>query len=339
VILLRYLGRRSLLAAASLVGIVLVAFLVAHMVPADPLAVVLSDQATKDPSIRAAYVKRWGLDRPLPEQFARYLLNVLQGDLGESFTTRRPVWTDLAQHLPATIELGVAALGFSVAVGVPLGVAAALRHNRATDHAARIVSLVGSASPIFWTGLVALYVFYYRLNWFPGPGRLDAHLKLPPVVSGFLMIDSLLTGAHEVFWSALRHLLLPAMVLGWFVMGLIARTTRAALLETLSADYVRTARAKGVHETTVIGLHALRNALIPVVTVTGLAFASLLSGAVLTETVFSWPGIGRYAVTASTNLDYPAILGVTILTAVVYIAVNLVVDVLYSVLDPRIRVE
>ncbi|HEV8309568.1 MAG TPA: ABC transporter permease, partial [Methylomirabilota bacterium] len=212
-------------------------------------------------------------------------------------------------------------------------------HNRAADHAARIISLVGAASPIFWTGLIALYVFYYLLEWAPGPGRLDTYLAYPPTVTGFLLVDSLLGGRLDVFASALRHLVLPALVLGSFVMGIVARTTRSALLEVLSADYVRTARAKGLGEGPVVGFHALRNAMIPMLTVTGLNFASLLSGAVLTETVFAWPGIGRYAVTASTRLDYPAILGVTMLTAVIYITVNFVVDVLYGVLDPRIRVE
>jgi peptide/nickel transport system permease protein len=336
--LVTYLGRRLALAATALFGVVLTAFLVAHMVPADPLATVLSDQATKDPSVRAAYVKRWGLDRSLPEQFFAYLANVAQGDLGESFTTRRPVLRDLRQFLPATVELAVAALLVSVAVGVPLGVWAAIRHDRAVDHAARAISLVGAASPIFWTGLIALYLFYYVLEWAPGPGRLDSHLTLPPRVTGFLLVDSLVAGNAELFRSALSHLVLPAGVLGWFITGITARTTRASLLEVLAADYVRTARAKGLREGVVVGLHALRNALIPVVTVIGLAFASLLSGAVLTETVFAWPGIGRYAVTASTRLDYPAILGVTMLTAVIYIAVNLVVDLLYGVLDPRIRV-
>src|SRR5437867_8392221 len=285
--LLTYLGRRLALAVVALFGVVLTAFLVAHMVPADPLATVLSDQATKDPSIRAAYMKRWGLDRSLPEQFTVYLANVLRGDLGESFTTRRPVLRDLAQFLPATIELALAALVVSVAVGVPLGVWAAVRHNRWADHAARLVSLVGAASPIFWTGLIALYVFYYLLEWAPGPGRLDTHLAHPPVVTGFLLMDSALAGQREAFVSALQHIILPAVVLGWFIMGLIARTTRSALLEVLSADYVRTARAKGLGEGLVVGFHALRNALIPVLTVTGLAFASLLSGAVLTETVFA----------------------------------------------------
>jgi peptide/nickel transport system permease protein len=337
--LFRFLGRRLALAGVSLFGIVLVAFLVAHMVPADPLAIVLSDQATKDPSIRAAYVKRWGLDRSVPEQFVHYLLNVLRGDLGESFSSRRPVLRDLGQHLPATIELSLAALAFSLVVGVPLGVVAAIRHNRAPDHVARVISLVGAASPIFWTGLLALYLFYYRLNWLPGPGRLDPYLQFPPPVTGFVLVDSLLAGNAETFRSGLRHLVLPAMVLGWFILGIVARTTRSALLEVLSADYVRTARAKGLGEVAVVAWHALRNALIPVVTVTGLAFASMMSGAVLTETVFAWPGVGRYAVTASTNLDYPAILGVTILTAVIYVTVNLAVDLLYGVLDPRIRVR
>lgn len=335
---LRYLGQRLAFAGIALFGVILVAFVVAHMVPADPLAVVLSDTATKDPSIRAAYMRRWGLDRPLPEQFLFYLANVLHGDLGESFTTRRPVLRDLAQFLPGTIELSVAAFTVSVVFGVPLGVWAALRHNRPGDHAARLISLVGAASPIFWTGLIALYIFYYFLRWAPGPGQLDPRLARPPVVTGFLLVDSLIAGRVDVFLSALRHLVLPALVLGWFIMGLTARMTRSALLEVLEADYLRTARAKGLGESRVIGLHALRNALIPVLTVSGLTFASLLSGAVLTETVFAWPGIGRYAVTAATRLDYPAILGVTLLTAVVYLLVNLVVDVLYGVLDPRIRV-
>ena len=334
----RYLGHRLAFAGVAFLGVIVVAFLVAHMVPADPLAVVLSDQATKDPSIRAAYMRRWGLDRPLPEQFLVYLANVTHGDLGESFTTRRPVLRDLAQFLPATIELAGAALVVSLIFGVPLGVWAAVRHNRSADHAARLLSLVGAASPIFWTGLIALYVFYYLLRWAPGPGQVDPRQALPPAVTGFLLVDSLVAGRVDVFLSALAHLVLPAMVLGWFIMGLIARTTRSALLEVLKADFVRTARAKGLEDRRVVGFHALRNALIPVLTVTGLAFASLLSGAVLTETVFAWPGIGRYAVTAATRLDYPAILGVTMLTAVIYITVNLIVDLLYGALDPRIRI-
>ena len=334
----RYLGHRVAFAGVAFLGVIVVAFLVAHMVPADPLAVVLSDQATKDPSIRAAYMRRWGLDRPLPEQFLVYLENVAHGDLGESFTTRRPVLRDLAQFLPATIELACAALVVSLVFGVPLGVWAAVRHNRSADHAARLLSLVGAASPIFWTGLIALYVFYYLLRWAPGPGQVDPRQALPPAVTGFLLVDSLIAGRADVFLSALAHLILPALVLGWFIMGLIARTTRSALLEVLKADFVRTARAKGLEDRRVVGFHALRNALIPVLTVTGLAFASLLSGAVLTETVFAWPGIGRYAVTAATRLDYPAILGVTMLTAVIYITVNLIVDLLYGVLDPRIRI-
>ena len=245
---------------------------------------------------------------------------------------------DLAQFLPATIELACGALAVSVAFGVPLGVWAAVRHNRSADHAARLLSLVGAASPIFWTGLIALYVFYYLLRWAPGPGQVDPRQALPPAVTGFLLVDSLIAGRGDVFLSALAHLILPALVLGWFIMGLIARTTRSALLEVLKADFVRTARAKGLEDRRVVGFHALRNALIPVLTVTGLAFASLLSGAVLTETVFAWPGIGRYAVTAATRLDYPAILGVTMLTAVIYITVNLIVDLLYGALDPRIRI-
>jgi len=337
-VLLSYLTRRLGLAMIALFGVVVVAFLVAHMVPADPLAAVLSEHATKDPAVREAYMKRWGLDRPVHEQFVRYLANVLRGDLGESFTTRRPVVQDLRQFLPGTVELAMAALVVSVVFGVPLGIWAAVRHNSWVDHLTRVLSLIGAASPIFWTGLIALHVFYYRLEWAPGPGRLDTHMQMPVAVTGFTLVDTLLAGDMERFASALRHTILPALVLGWFIMGIVSRTMRAALLEVLAADYVRTARAKGLGEVLVVGGHALRNALIPVVTVTGLNFASLLSGAVLTETVFAWPGIGRYAVTAAVRLDYPGILGVTMITAIVYLAVNFVVDVLYGVLDPRIRV-
>src|SRR5262249_22794422 len=211
---LTYLGRRLALAVVALLGVVLTAFLVAHSVPADPLATVLSEQATKDPTIRAAFVKRWGLDKSLPEQFVSYLTNVLRGDLGESFTTRRPVLQDLKQFLPATIELALAALAVAVCFGVPLGVWAAVRHNRLADHVARAVSLVCAASPIFWTGLIALYAFYYTLEWAPGPGRIDSHQTMPPGVTGFLLVDSAVARNWELFGSALRHLVLPALVLG-----------------------------------------------------------------------------------------------------------------------------
>jgi peptide/nickel transport system permease protein len=264
---------------------------------------------------------------------------VLRGDLGESFTTRQPVLRDLAERLPATVELACAAFLVSTLTGIPLGIAAALRHNRGVDHAMRIVSLVGAAAPIFWTGLLALYLFYYVLGWAPPPGRLAAGLSPPPFVTGSLIVDAWLSGAGSILASAMAHLVLPALVLGWFMVGIVSRTTRAALLEVLSADYVRTARAKGLGEPAVVGIHAMRNALIPVVTVLGLNFASVLTGAVFTETVFSWPGIGRYAVNAASRLDYPAILGVTMMTAVIYIVVNLLVDVLYGLLDPRIRVS
>src|SRR5262245_46862691 len=199
--LLAYLARRLGMTIIAFLGVVVVAFLVAHMVPADPLAVVLSEHATKDPAVREAYMKRWGLDRPVPEQFVRYLGNVLRGDLGESFTTRRPVVQDLRQFLPGTVELAVAALTVSVLFGVPLGIWAALRHNSWVDHVARVVSLVGAASPIFWTGLIALHVFYYRLEWAPGPGRLDTHLLMPAAVTGFALVDTLIAGDGERFAS------------------------------------------------------------------------------------------------------------------------------------------
>jgi peptide/nickel transport system permease protein len=220
---------------------------------------------------------------------------------------------------------------------VPLGVLAAVRRDRWADHLARTGSIVGVSMPVFWLGLLALALFYYRLRVAPGPGRIDPALDPPEVVTGLLLLDSVLGGRWDAFASALHHLALPALVLGAYVMGMITRVTRSSVLEVLAADYVRTARAKGVAERVVIRRHALRNALIPTVTVIGLAFGNLMAGAVMTETIFAWPGIGRYAVDAASKLDFPAIMGVTLFVAVVYVAVNFLVDLAYAWLDPRIR--
>lgn len=335
--LFTYILRRLFLAIPMLFGITLVTFLVSHVVPANPLNVVISDQAMENPEIVRAFTKKWGLDKPLPEQYVIYLWRLLQGDMGVSFTSRRPVSQDLAQYLPATIELTIGSMIFAVLLGVPLGVLAALRSNTMIDHIARLISLLGASMPPFWSGLVALYFLYFRVPLFPGPGRLSTEISPPPTFTGLYTADMLLIGNLPGFLDALRHLLLPSIILGGYTLGIIARMTRSSLLEVLRMDYVRTARAKGLRERRVIFIHALRNALIPTVTVIGLAFASLLAGAIMTETVFSWPGVGRYVVHASATLDYPAILGVTLMIAVVYILANLAVDVLYGVLDPRIR--
>lgn len=332
-----YVARRLVLAFLVLCIVSVATFSLAHAVPGDPITAIISDRQADNPAVRAALEKRWGLDQPLPVQYAYYVRNLLRGDLGESISRRRPVADELKQRVPATIELTMAAMAFAVAVGVPLGIVSAIRHDRWPDHVARFVTLIGTSVPVFWLGLLLLYVFFYRLHWLPGPGRLDVGMKAPEAITGMVTLDALLTGNWDVLRAALRRLVLPALVLGAYAMGIVARMLRSSLLAALGDDYVRTARAKGLVERRVVAGHALRNALIPTVTVLGLTFASLLAGAVLTETIFSWPGIGGFAVTAALKLDYPALLGVTLIVAVVYAVVNLLVDIVYGILDPRIR--
>jgi len=309
-----------------LVGITLLSFIVSHAVPADPVTANLGDQAAANPEIVAAFKHRWGLDRPLPEQYGIYLWRVIHGDLGVSISTRQPVAVDLRQHLPATIELALAAIILGLLVGIPLGILSAVRRDSLLDQVGRVFSLVGTSVPVFWLGLVTILVFYARLEWAPPPGRLSARITAPPFITGFVAAD------------ALKHLILPALVLSSYSLGIIARMMRGSMLEVLDDDYVRTARAKGLPRAAVLLRHAARNALIPVLTVVGLSFGGLLSGAVVTETVFAWPGLGSYAFQSSTSLDFPAIMGVGIVVATVYTVVNLLVDVAYAMLDPRVRI-
>lgn len=329
--------RRLLLVIPMLVGVTLITFTVSHLVPVDPLVIIVSEKALDNPEIVKAATEKWGLDRSLPEQYLYYLRNLAQGDLGTSFRSKRPVAQDLAQYLPATVELGLASLVFALVFGLPLGILAAVRAGSWVDHAARLISLFGASMPPFWSGLMALFLFYYVFGLLPGPGRVDTRMTAPTTITGLHLIDTLAAGNFPAFLDVLRHLILPSIILGWFTLALVSRVTRSALLEVLGMDYIRTARGKGLREGSVILVHALRNALIPTITVLGLAFAGLMSGAIMTETIFAWPGIGRYAVEAAANLDYPAVLGTTLLIAVVYIFVNLLVDVLYGVVDPRIR--
>jgi peptide/nickel transport system permease protein len=316
----------------------LISFVLSQAVPADPVTANLGEQAAANPEVVAAFRARWGLDRPPHEQYGIYLWNVLHGDLGTSITTKQPVVADLRRHLPATIELAVAAMVIGIVVGIPLGVLAAAKRDRPVDQIARVISLVGTSMPIFWLGLVAIVIFYAWLGWAPSPGRLSARLEPPPFVTGFVVVDALLAGRTDAAVDALKHLALPAIVLSSYSLGVITRVMRGSMLEVLGEDYVRTARAKGVGERGVMIHHAARNSLIPTLTVIGLSFGGLLSGAVVTESVFSWPGLGLYAFKSATSLDFPAIMGVGIVVATVYVLVNLVVDVLYGLLDPRIRV-
>lgn len=335
----KFLIRRLLISIPTLLGVAVTTFAIAHFIPGEPLAAVLGQRQLGNPEVVARYRAKWGLDKSVPEQFYIYAKNLVQGDLGVSIRNQRPVSEDLAEFFPATVELALAALGLAIGGGLLLGVLAAIKRDTVVDQGVRIIALIGSSMPVFWMALVFLQVFYASLGWFPGPGRLDSALAPPPHRTGLFVIDGILAGNWEVTWNAMSHLALPALVLGWYQMGLIARITRAAMLDAFSADYVRTARAKGLGERAVVFRHVFRNARLPILTVIGLAVAGLMAGAVQTETIFSWPGIGRYAVHSSEALDFPAIMGVTLLIAILFISANLLVDLLYGVLDPRVRME
>jgi peptide/nickel transport system permease protein len=333
----RYVARRLALMLVAVLGVTLISFVISHAVPADPIVSNLGQQASQRPEIVKAFKEKWGLDRPLHVQYLAFLGNLLRGELGTSINTRRAITKDLAQFLPATIELSTAAVLFALLVGVPLGVVAAIRRDGPVDHAARLLSLVGVSIPIFWLATVSLVLFYATLHWTVGPGRLGPQIESPPWLTGFHTIDAAVAGQWTTFRSAVSHLVLPGLVLASSIMGLVTRVTRSSMLDALSQEYLRTARAKGLPESRVVARHALRNALIPTVTVLGLAYGGLLSGAVMTETIFAWPGLGRYAFQSAVTNDFPAIMGVTFVIGVMYAVVNLVVDLLYGWLDPLIR--
>ena len=335
---LRFLLRRLAAFVLLAVGITFVVFALTQIVPSNAVATNLGEQAAGDPTTVAAFKKHYGLDKPLPLRYALYLEHVVQGDLGQSSLTHGAVTHDLGLFIPATAELAILSVLIAAFLGITLGVIAALRRNRPTDHILRVVSLGGISMPTFWIGLIALYVGFFRLGWFPGASRLDPGTTEPPHMTGLFTIDALLHGQWGIAGQAFHHLVLPALVLAAFNVSLLTRYTRSAVLEVVGNDYVRAARAKGLPERIVVTRYILRAALPSVVTVLGLVFANVLTGAVLVEKIFSWPGIGQYAYQAAVNLDVPAIAGVSLFVAVVYITINFVVDVLYGVIDPRIRI-
>ncbi|MEU6410468.1 ABC transporter permease [Microbispora sp. NPDC046933] len=337
--LARFLVRRIVTALLLAVGITLVTFVLTNLVPGDPVSANLGQRALGDPAIVAQWRADHGLDRPLPQQYLMHLEGLLHGDLGTSQQSHRPVLDDLADSVPATLELAGAAILVSLVLGVGFGVIAALRRDRLSDHVLRVLSLVGISVPTFWLALVAFYVFFFRLQITPGSGRIDPGMTPPPQVTGLYTVDALLSGRWDVFSSAVGHLAAPALVLALYTIGLLTRFTRSAVLEVLGQDYVRAARAKGLPGRVVLFRYVLRPALVPVITVAGLAFGSLLSGTVLVEAVFAWPGVGQYAYKSATTLDLPAVMGVGLVVGVVYLVINLVVDVLYGVIDPRVRVS
>ncbi|MBN9630768.1 MAG: ABC transporter permease [Actinobacteria bacterium] len=334
--LLKMIVKRVLSAIALLWGVTVVTFLLVSVVPGDPAAANLSPQAYDDPAIRAAFEAKWGLDQPLVVRYFTYLGNILHGDLGTSQQTHRPVTQDLAQFVPATIEIALPAMILAILIAVALGMLAASNKNRPVDTGIRAVSLVGLSTPPFWLALVALYVFFYLLGWVPNGGRLSNSYDPPPTVTGLYTVDSALAGQWDVFGDALWHLVLPVGILTALTVSGLLRFVRSAMIEVLDAEYVRAAIAKGLPRRIIVWRHVFRAGLLPVLTVSGLMFASLLGGAVLVEQVLSWPGLGQYAYKSAISLDLQAILGVTLFIAVVYTAINLLVDVLYSVIDPRI---
>ena len=333
--MLRLLARRLVLIVPTLVGVSLLGFLLIRAVPGDPVEARVGERSIS-PERLAYFRAELGLDQPLWKQFLDYQGQLLRGDLGRSVVTQESVWTEFSTFFPATLELAACAMAFAILIGLPLGVLAAVRRGTALDYGLIGLSVTGASMPIFWWGLMAILVFSVSLGWTPVSGRIGDLYYIEPW-TGFLLIDAWFSDEPGAVRSALRHLILPSIVLGTIPLATIARMTRSAMLEVLGEDYVRTARAKGLTPGRVVVVHALRNALIPVVTVLGLQVGALLGGAILTETVFAWPGVGHWLVESVQRRDYNVLQGGTLLIAVLVMGVNLGVDVLYGVLNPRLR--
>lgn len=330
-----FLLRRAALVIPTFFGITLLAFSLIHLIPGDAVEA-MSGERGMDVARHARLLHEFGLDRPLPVQYFDYLLHVLKGDLGLSIVTHEPVFEEFLTLFPATLELSLCAIMLALIIGIPAGMLAALKRNTVLDYSVMGVSLTGYSMPIFWWALLLILLFSVTLGWTPVSGRIDILYDLPQV-TGLMLVDSVLSGEPGAFKSAVSHLILPTIALGTIPLAVIARMTRSAMLEVLREDYVRTARAKGLSNWRVVAVHALRNALIPIITVAGLQVGTLLAGAILTETIFSWPGIGKWLVEAIHRRDYQVVQGGILLSASIIILVNLLVDVLYGVVNPRIR--
>jgi dipeptide transport system permease protein len=333
--MLQFFLRRIAVLIPTFLGVSLIAFSFIRLLPGDPV-LILAGQHAMTPEQHAAAMHALGFDRSLPVQYLDYLGNMLQGDFGQSVVTKRSVLQEFFARFPATLELSICAMIIAVCLGVPAGVFAAVKRGSFFDHTVMGTALIGYSMPIFWWGLLLIILFSGILQWTPVSGRIDL-LYYFPSVTGFMLIDSLLSGQKGAFGSAVSHLILPAIVLGTIPLAVIARQTRSAMLEVLSEDYVRTARAKGLPPLRVIGVHALRNALIPVITTIGLQVGVLMAGAILTETIFSWPGVGKWMVDSVFKRDYTVIQGGLLLIAAIIMFVNLIVDLLYGLINPRIR--
>jgi peptide/nickel transport system permease protein len=336
--MLKIIGKRLLGALPNIAGVIVITFLLTRALPGDPAAF-FAGQAASAEAVQQVRTKL-GLDRSLPEQFFFYLKDLARGDLGVSLSSGQPVLHELVTRLPASLELTLAGLVFAVVVAIPLGIAAATRPNSWVDHLCRAVTTAGVSLPTFFTGLLLAYVFYFLLGWAPSPlGRLDPYLSPPAHVTGFYTLDSLIAGEPALFVASVKQLVLPALTLGLFVLAPLARMTRAAMLGVLSADFVRTARASGLKSSTVLFRYAFRNALLPVITTLGMVFSFLLGSNVLVEKVFAWPGIGSFAIEALVSSDYAPVQGFVLTMAVLYVLLNLTIDIVYGLVDPRIRLE
>jgi len=334
--MLSYIIKRVLGVIPVLLCVSMLVFGFLRLIPGDPAVTMLGERATPENIARVR--EQLGLNKPLYEQYLTFLGNALRGDLGRSVLRQEPVTQEILRRFPATIELALAALLFAIAVGIPAGVISAVRRGSWFDSSSMLVALTGVSMPIFWLGLMLIYLFAVVLHLLPTGGRLDAGTQLAPITN-LVLVDAVLRWNIPVFIQGFRHLLLPALALGTIPMAIIARMTRSSMLEVLGQDYIRTAHAKGLMGRTVVIRHALRNAWLPIITVVGLQVGILLSGAILTETVFSWPGIGRWLVDAIYARDYPIVQGVTLVIALIFVVVNLSVDILYALVDPRIRFE
>ena len=331
---LRALARFAVVVVLTLLGLLAVTFFIGRVIPVDPALAIAGDRAPEHVIQRVR--EELGLNLPLYQQFGRYVSRAAQGDFGNSVLTSNPVFDDIKKTFPATLELATCGILIGVGFGVPLGVWAAVRRGGAADHAVRVMGLVGYSVPIFWLGLMALVLFYAKLGWVGGPGRIDVvHEFTINRVSGVMLLDTALAGDWNAFRSALSHLVLPASLLGYFSLAYISRMTRSFMLNELAQEYIVAARAKGLSESRIIWRHALRNAMVPLVTVIALSYAGLLEGSVLTETVFAWPGLGLYITSSLQNADMNAVLGGTIVVGTVFIGLNLLSDLLYRLLDPR----
>ena len=330
-----FLLRRLGLVVPTFFGITLAVFALIHLIPGDPVEALSGERGMTEERY-TRLIHEFGLDRPLPVQYGDYVWKALRGDLGLSTITHEPVFAEFMARFPATVELSLVAMLFALALGIPAGIVAAVKRNTAWDYSVMGASLTGYSMPIFWWGLLLILTFSVTLGWTPVSGRIAIQYDIAPV-TGFMLLDALIAGDRGAFRSALSHLILPSIALGTIPLAVIARMTRSSMLEVLREDYVRTARAKGAGRFRVVAVHALRNALIPVVTTIGLQVGTLLAGAILTETIFAWPGIGKWLVEAIHRRDYPAVQGGILMTATIIIDVNLIVDVLYGVINPRIR--